>query len=191
MRLRAKDVPLAERGRHRLSRSILGLQGLEWPSRRILSNLPRHNSDLSLIERRSSKQRCPSLLPHGSVYHSGPLSVWRYCEAGDVDTVGIPLRIEGAVSRNRQSPTTIGATQSKTTGPVRRRRPTIQAFQPIFEVAKTWAESGVVLINEPPLANSEPKAAYLCFWWRLSRGEPHLLKTFRRSRYPPVSGDQL
>ena len=74
---------------------------------------------------------------------------------------GIPLRIEGAVSRNRQSPTTIGATQSKTPGPVRRRRPTIQAIQPLFEVATTRAESGVVLINEPPLANSEPKAADL------------------------------
>ncbi len=45
------------------------------------------------------------------------------------------------------------------------------AFQPLFEIATTRAESDVVLINEPPLAQGEPEAADLCFWWRRGRVE--------------------
>ncbi|MDA0264905.1 MAG: zinc ribbon domain-containing protein [Chloroflexi bacterium] len=43
------------------------------------------------------------------------------------------------------------------------------AFRPLFEIATTRAESGVVLINEPPQANHEPEAADSCFWWRRGR----------------------
>ena len=45
------------------------------------------------------------------------------------------------------------------------------AFRLLFEVANTREGSGVVLINEPPLANNEPEAADLCFWWRRGRVE--------------------
>ena len=45
------------------------------------------------------------------------------------------------------------------------------AFRPLFEVATTRAESDVVLINEPPLAQGEPEAAGSCFWWRRGRVE--------------------
>ena len=43
------------------------------------------------------------------------------------------------------------------------------AFRLLFEVANTREGSGVVLINEPPLANGEPEAADSWFWWRRSR----------------------
>jgi len=43
------------------------------------------------------------------------------------------------------------------------------AFQPLFEIATTRKGSDVVLINEPPQADSEPEAADLCFWWRRGR----------------------
>ena len=45
------------------------------------------------------------------------------------------------------------------------------AFQPLFEIATTRKGSDVVLINEPPQADSEPEAADLCFWWRRGRVE--------------------
>ena len=41
---------------------------------------------------------------------------------------------------------------------------------PLFEIATTREGSDVILINEPPLANDEPEAADLCFWWRRGRG---------------------
>ena len=44
------------------------------------------------------------------------------------------------------------------------------AFQPLFEIATTRAESGVVLINETPQTSDEPEAPDSCFWWR--RGRP-------------------
>jgi len=40
------------------------------------------------------------------------------------------------------------------------------AFQPLFEIATTRDGSDVVLINDPPQADSEPEAADLCFWYR-------------------------
>ena len=43
------------------------------------------------------------------------------------------------------------------------------AFQPLFGIATARADSDVILINEPPLANDEPEAADLCFWWRRGR----------------------
>ena len=46
------------------------------------------------------------------------------------------------------------------------------AFQPLFEIATTRKGSDVVLINEPPQADSEPEAADLCFWWRRGRVHP-------------------
>ena len=46
------------------------------------------------------------------------------------------------------------------------------AFQPLFEIATTREGSDVVLINDPPQADSEPEAADLCFWWRRGRVEP-------------------
>ena len=45
------------------------------------------------------------------------------------------------------------------------------AFQPLFEIATTREGSDVVLINDPPQADSEPEAADLCFWWRRGRVE--------------------
>ena len=45
------------------------------------------------------------------------------------------------------------------------------AFRPLFEIATTRAESGVVLINETPQADCEPEASNLCFWWRRGRVE--------------------
>ena len=45
------------------------------------------------------------------------------------------------------------------------------AFRPLFEIATTRAESGVILINEPPEAPTEPEAAVPCFWWRRGRVE--------------------
>ena len=47
--------------------------------------------------------------------------------------------------------------------------PSKQAYLPIFDVPSTREGSDVTLINEPPLANSEPEAANLCIWWRRGR----------------------
>ncbi len=43
-------------------------------------------------------------------------------------------------------------------------------FRPIFQVATTKAESGVVLINEPPDCDPEAQAEP-CLWWRRGRVE--------------------
>ncbi len=45
------------------------------------------------------------------------------------------------------------------------------AFRPLFEIATTRAESGVVLINETPQVVDEPGASGSCFWWRRGRVE--------------------
>ena len=38
------------------------------------------------------------------------------------------------------------------------------AFRPLFEIATTRADSGVVLINQTPQTQDEPEASEPCFW---------------------------
>ena len=47
-----------------------------------------------------------------------------------------------------------------------RRKP---AFRPLFEIATTRAESEVVLRNQTPQTQEEPKASEPCSWWRWGR----------------------
>lgn len=54
-------------------------------------------------------------------------------------------------------------------------------FRPVFQVALTKEESGVILLNGPP---DESPEAPLCFWWRRGRVElpvqRNLLKIYYR-----------
>ena len=71
------------------------------------------------------------------------------------------------------------------------------AFIPLFEIATTRADSGVVLISEkelPPVDEDQEAATSPCLWWRRGRVELPVQKTPRQNilqAYPVILSRSL